>query len=312
MSANPVLLKKDGRGPKPLQELLQDGLVTITPDLAHRIIQTGKFERQRPVRIKHVEALAQQMRRREWTAGTQIHFGQTPDGELHLVNGQRRMHAVVKADTHIPFQILVTQVSAEADLIRLYRRHDRLAAPRSVTDALAAEGIHQKYGLRSEPARATFGAVLLIENGLKNVRTHSDPYLMRSDEARLRLCEDWWLIAGLYQEAITNAPATTIKRGLQTAGTTAVALLTLRDQEVKAEAFWRGLADDDGLARSDPRKAYLRFLSDTGRKGGAHMLAKGASLAWNAFFQDETLEAIRVFLTPIEIRGVKINKTSAF
>src|SRR6185312_14730081 len=132
IASRPSLIKPSGRGPKPLAEMIVDGILTITPELAHRIIQTGKFDRQRPVRGKHVDALAAQMRNHEWTAGTQIHFGRTPDGELHLVNGQHRMHAVVKADSPIRFQILVTNVESQPALIRLYRRHDRLIASRTI------------------------------------------------------------------------------------------------------------------------------------------------------------------------------------
>src|SRR6185312_2567852 len=199
IASRPSLIKPSGRGPKPLAEMIVDGILTITPELAHRIIQTGKFDRQRPVRDKHVAALATQMRNHEWTAGTQIHFGRTPDGDLHLVNGQHRMHAVIKADAAIRFQILVTDVANEAGLKTLYRRHDRLAAKRTISDALTAEDIPDEYQLRKDIARACFGAALLIEAGFRSVGHHADPYLMRSDEARLRLCEPWWPVAALYQ-----------------------------------------------------------------------------------------------------------------
>ncbi len=309
VSERPVLLKSSGRGPKPLSELIVDGLLTVTPELAHRIVQTGRFDRQRPVRVKHAEALATQMRRHEWTAGTQIHFGKTPDGDLHLVNGQHRMHAVIKADTSIRFQILVTDVANEAGLAVLYRRHDRLTAKRTTTDALSAEGIPYKYELRHEIAKACFNAVLLIDTGFRAVSHHADPYLMRSDEARLRICEPWWPIAAHFQDAIANAPNRTppIKRYLQSSGAAAVAMLTLRDQEAKADPFWRGLADNDRLARDDPRAAYLRFLVSEKVRSQIES-AKAASLAWNAFFKGETITAIRVFKTAVEIAGVKLPK----
>lgn len=305
----PTLLRSGGRGPKPLSALIVDGLLTVTPDLAHRIIQTEKFDRQRPVRPKHVDALAMQMKRREWTAGTQIHFGRTPDGELHLVNGQHRMHAVVKAATSISFQILVTDVTSPDDLIRLYRRHDRLIAHRTVSDALVAEGIQDKYQLSTMIARGTFGAVAFIGAGFRFIQTNADPYIMRSDEARLRIAEEWWPIAQVYQDAIERAPAKTppIKRYLMQAGIMAVGLVTLRDQEVKAYAFWQGTADNDGLRRSDARSAFLNFLRSGDAKSQV-LAAKGASLAWNAFFADEELSSIRAYKTEILIAGTAFAK----
>ena len=307
ISTRPVLVKPQGSKQKPLCELIVDGLVTITPELALRIIQTGKFDRQRPVRDKHVQALAEQMRRREWTAGTQIHFGRTPDGEIHLVNGQHRMHAVIKADAAIRFQILLTPVASEGELIRLYRRHDRLTAPRTIADALAAEGIPEQYEILTAMARGCFNAVLLIEAGFPTVTRYADAYLARSDEARLRLCEPWWDTVAHFQELLSSAPHKTIKASLMRSGAMAVALLTLRDHPVKAEDFWRGTATDDGLRADDPRKAYIRFLL-TEKTRSPFGAAKAASLAWNAFFKNETLSIIRVFTTPIELAGVKLPK----
>jgi hypothetical protein len=309
VSARPRLIRAAANKERELSELIVDGLVTITPELAHRIIQTGKFDRQRPVRVKHVEALAQQMRHREWTMGTQIHFGRAPDGELHLVNGQHRMHAVIKADAAIQFQILVTAVANADGLATLYRRHDRLAARRTTVDALTAEGIPDKYEIRHEIAKATFNAVLLIATGFRAVHHHADPYLMRSDEARLRLCEPWWPIAAHYQDCINNAPANKppIKRYLQASGAMAVALLTLRDQETKADPFWRGVGDNNGLQSNDPRAAYLRFMVSE-KLRTPHETAKAASLAWNAFFHDEPLTQLKVYKTEVVIAGVKPSK----
>ena len=305
--ARPKLIKPEGKGPKELSELIVDGLVTITPELAHRIIQEAGFAKQRPIRPKHVDALATSMRRHEWTSGTQVHFGQLPDGSLHLVNGNHRMHAVIRADTLVPFQLLVTAVANENGLNTLYRRHDRLAAARTVTDALSAEGIPDQYGLRREVAEACFKAVTLIHAGFRLAQHHGDPYLIRSDEARLRLADPWWPIAVTVQEAIQNAPVEPVKRSIKRAGVMAAALVTMRHQEVKAYAFWQGVADNDGLARNDPRAAYLRHLH-LPRARSEVETAKAAALAWNAFFADEELQLIRVFPGPALIAGTPFAK----
>lgn len=307
VAPRPTLIKSSGRGQKPLSELLVDGLVTITPELAHRIIQTGKFERQRPVRGKHVDALAAQMRRREWTLGTQIHFGRTPDGELHLVNGQHRMHAIIKADAAIQFQVLVTDVATEKELIRLYRRHDRLVAARTVTDALAAEGIMQQHGLRNEIANGIFSAVLLLDSGFRSVRRYADAYATRSDEQRLRLAEEWWSFGVTFQELIEAAPANPMKRYLKGSGTMAAALATVRYQPEIADIFWRGLAENDGLARNDPRAAYIRYIY-TNKSKSELEAAKAAAAAWNAAYDGRTLEGIRIGDGQVLILGTPFAK----
>lgn len=304
-SAAPTLAKSGGRGPKPLGEIIVDGLLTVTPELAHRIIQTGKFDRQRPIRAKHVDALATQMRRREWTSGTQIHFGRTPNGELHLVNGQHRMHAIIKADTAIKFQVLVTDVESDKALIHLYRRHDRLIAPRTISDALAAEGIPAAHGLRSQMANAVFKAVLVID---ARFTRRGDPYLSRSDEARLRMAEEWWAVAVSFQEMTDAAPAQPIKRYLTNAGAMSVALLTVRHQPEIADIFWRGLAENDGLAKVDPRAVLLRHIYAAAKGRSEIGTAKAVSYAWNAAYEGRNLDEIRIRDGAVTILGTPFDK----
>lgn len=297
----PHLVKSSNRAPKPLADIIRDGLVTVTPELALRIIQTGRFARQRPVRGKHVDALAMQMRQREWTAGTQIHFGRTPDGEFHLVNGQHRMHAVIKADAAIEFQMLVTLVKSDDDLIKLYRRHDRLVAPRTVSDALTAEGIPEQFAIRHEIATACFRAIPVIESHFRGVR-FADPYLIRSDEARLRMAAEWWGPAASFQEYTELAPSK-VKMMLKSAGAMAVALVTVRDGGDKAEEFWRGVADPDGFRSADPRKVYREYLFAQPKKGTELVTAKAAALAWNHFYEGNSVSKLVVQNGPVIILG---------
>lgn len=304
--AIPRLVRASGRVIKPLAEVIVNGLVTIAPELALRVIQTGRFERQRPTRSKHIDALATQMRQREWTPGTQIHFGRTPDGELHLVNGQHRMHAVIKADIPIEFQVLITDVRSEDDLIKLYRRHDRLIAARTITDALTAEGIPEHFGIRHEIATACFRAIPVLESKFRGIRW-ADPYLVRSDEARLRMAEEWWPSATNFQEWTDLAPAK-VKAMLKTAGAMAVALVVVRHQPEKAEAFWRGVADPDGLRSADPRKVYREYLLGAVKKGTELTTAKAAALAWNHFFEGTSVTKINIQNGPVMVFGTPFNR----
>lgn len=300
--SRPVLLKGKARDEKPLSRLLVNGLVAVTPELAHRIMLNCGYEKQRPIRSGHVDVLASQMRRREFTSGTQLHFARLPDDVLVLLNGNHRIHAVVKADTTVDFQILITDVSGYDALRTLYRRHDRTTAARSIADAIFAEGIGEKYGLRKEISGSTFRAMAVIGNRFESQRT-ADAYL-KSDEYRLATAEDWWPIAELFQDAIARAPTFPIKRAIQKAGVTAVALVTLRYQEAKADAFWRGIANNDGLREGDPRRAYINYLSAVNRRQSSEVkAAKAAATAWNAFFLGRKLSLIRAQAGPVVILG---------
>lgn len=302
--AQPRLIKPNGKEPAAIAKLIVNGLVAITPELAKRIILECGYERQRNVRSLHVSALAAQMRKREWTQGTQIHFAKMADGWLRLIDGQHRLHAVVESGVTVQFQVLVSDAKNETDVARLYRRHDRLVVRRTIVDTLLADGIFEKYEISRNLGRYVFGAALLIEARFEaGLSAKADPYLVRSDEARLRLCEPWWEYAVMAQDAMSEAPSA-IKVLLYTQGALAVALITLRDQRAMADAFWRGVAKNDGLKRDDPRAAYLRSLNAEKQKT-AFTSAKAASVAWNAFFAGEKLKFVRMTKSPIRIDGVK-------
>lgn len=301
--------KAEDKPPVSLSKILINGsTVAITPDLAHRILLECSYERQRRVRPLHSQALAMQIKNKEWTPGTQIHFARmASDGWLQLVNGYHRLDAVKDANRTVEFQVLVTECKTQADVARLYRRHDRLIAPRTISDALRAEGIPEKYGIGADLAARVFRAVLIINTGFSFTGriAKADPYLYRSDEARLRLCEAWWPIAEQFADAVQNAPLRPIKSAISNQGPLAVALVTLRDQELKADAFWRGLANNDGLKRDDPRSAYLRFLN-LNRQSSPFITAKAASTAWNAFFGSKKIAFIRPTESPIRLAGCEL------
>lgn len=304
--ARPKLIKPEGKELQPLSKIIVNGVVAITPELALRIILECGYERQRGVRPMHVSALAVQMRRKEWTPGTQIHFAKMTDGWLRLIDGQHRLHAVVEANTTVIFQVLVTDATNETEVARLYRRHDRLSIHRTIDDVLKAEGIPGAHEITVASARGVFNAVLVIGSGFafSSRSARVDPYLFRSDEARLRLCEPWWPVAVQHADAISKAPHP-IKKFLTAQGPLAVALVTLRDQEAKADAFWRGLANNDGLKRDDPRSAYLRYLA-IGKARAGFWSAKAASVAWNAFYDNRELDYVRLTSAPVKLAGCDI------
>lgn len=305
--ARPALVRAAGKDPLPLSKILVNGLVAITPELAHRVILECGYDRQRGVRSLHVSALAMQMRRKEWTPGTQIHFARMPDGWLRLIDGQHRLHAVIEANTTVEFQLLTTDCKTEEEIRRLYRRHDRLAVRRTVEDMMRSEGLPEAHGLSAYVARGVFNAALIIASGFSfSHRTaKADPYLYRSDEARLRLCEPFWVFAEHYAEAISGAQ-NRIRKHFVSGPIMAVGLITLRDQEAKADAFWRGIANNDGLLRDDPRATYLRHLNVPRGLLSGFNAAKAASIAWNAFYDGRKPEYIRVVDTPIRLAGCDI------
>lgn len=100
----------------------------------------------------------------------------------------------------------------------------------------------------------------------------------------------------------TQHPA---KKQLCRAAVASVAFVTLHHCGGKAEEFWSGVANDDGLKRGDPRKALLKELL----KGEANRLPRHArsiipATAWNAWHRGDEIAFIRVSTSSrLRIRG---------
>lgn len=286
----------------PLHHLIRQGVMAIAPELAARVLEEAPFVGQRRANLKHVAVFAETMRRDLWTPGSQIHFGQMEeDGSLHLLNGQHRLRAVILAQVPVQFQILISPAIDRRELQTLYWRHDRALRVRGAADVLDAAGIANQYGLKKQAAKAGYTAVGLIMCGFRRPEVMNDPFLTRSDEARLDAAEHYWPIVALYQDLVASAP-TDIKRVLMTAGIAAVALMTLRHEPERAPEFWRSVAENDGLRRGQAQHTFLRDLG-TRRLASAQDWAKVAASAWNAFYRDEAVTLLRITEGPPVILG---------
>lgn len=300
----PVMPQNKQAPPRHLRaaSAINEGLMMIGPDLAEQIIAELRFKGQREANAKHVTVLAELMRRGVFTAGTQLHFGQfEDDGSLHLLNGQHRLLAVIAAKTPMEFQVLISQAINERELATLYWRHDRAARLRNANDVLGAEGICAQFGLNKSIAAKGYSAVGIIIADFVRAEALGNPFLTRSDEARLEAAQPYWPLMAAYQAAIATAPAA-IKRKLMGAGIMAVALITLRYQFDRARLFWYRVGENDRLAKKDPAATFLRDLQNK-KIDSAYEWAKVAAAAWNANYREEFIHVLKVVDGPIVISG---------
>ncbi len=79
--------------------------------------------------------------------------------------------------------------------------------------------------------------------------------------------------------------------------------LTADIDAASSYVFWRGIAEDDGLRRGDPRKTLLDLFKKT--SAGGHRpdekrnmtdraFIKHISLAWNAHYEDRKMQSFRI------------------
>ncbi len=289
--------------PSPLEKIIHEGRMEIGADLARRILDERVYERQRPVAKHGVALWAEMLRRKSFHQDHQIWFGLL-NGRLHLIDGQHRLRAVAESGVQAAFQVMIWNISTEADLHEAYTCFDRVGRPRSLSEVLNAHGISEMYGLTKGGAREVFRAALLIRYNFDPPHQNLDPIAIRNDQERLKYAEPLWAIAAEYEKLIRPAPATLRKR-LFSSQVLAVALLTLIHQHELAVVFWRELAKDDGLRTGDGRKTLLKWLGEHMFERMGYNGAVAATLAWNAFYEHRSIETLKVGST----KGIRIAGT---
>jgi hypothetical protein len=272
---------------------IQEGRRLISPDFARDILATAKYEHQRKLYRHQVVILTDKIARKQWVPGSQIAFALL-DGNLLLLNGQHRLHAVIESGEALEFQILILPAETMEDVGQLYARFNVNERKRSVSELMDGRNIYDTCEVERRTAVALYQAVGLIANNFKPLNYIQTPVLAQNADYRLELCEPWWDRARQYEHLIAPAPRD-IKQRLLIGGRMAVALVTLEHQEAKAIEFWSGVASDDGLGRDDPRKLFLRDIYNRDlRRQGASESAHSAAVAWNAWFSGADLKLIKV------------------
>jgi len=294
--------------PLALEDIIHEGPMVITPDLARRIIDERVYERQRSVSRPHVLLWAEILRRERFQANRQIWFA-VLDGRLYLIDGQHRAHGVVEASIPALFQVMFLPVASLQELHEAYTLFDKpvLNRPRGVNDTLKALDIPTKHDLASSYAQHVYRAAILAHFRFDPPLFRVDPVAVADEQERLSYAEPYWEAGATFQRLIKGAPAT-IRRRLWGTQVLAVALLTIRHQPDLAETFWKGLADNDGLRKGDPRHTFLDWLNaNVVFDMKTYIGAMAASLAWNAHFERRTIASIRIGATKhIRIAGTPV------
>jgi hypothetical protein len=295
------------RAPYGLDDLMALEVTTgaVSPAMAKHMRETMHFERQRPISMKNVQRLAKEMSMGWFLSGTPIFICVLPDGRKQIVNGNHTLEAVTHSGVTIPLTMIWKQVRGIEDVARCYATFD-IQKTRTWMDTLQAVG----YSGKIPEVGKVVSALSLVQMGFANL--NSSDYTSR--QARLQMLPDYTKAAYLLHGAMEGAPAANQKI-IRRAAFFSVALYTARYQPIAAEEFWGGLAKDDGLTKNDPRKALLRFGVANRAEGGLTQRvyhAKGAMLAWNAFFENRSLEFCRpASMLTARILGTPMHKGAA-
>jgi hypothetical protein len=287
----------------PLTDILVHGReVCISPTLADRIERECRYEYERPLKQWRLGFLVSEIERGGFEQGRQISFALL-NGKLIRVNGQHRLNAVATTGKAQIFMIEVKPVASASELAALYATYDNESRTLSET----AGPLARKGDLGKEEVATLLRSVQFIYSGFRKP-DEKQAATMRSHVMRNSVAEIWYPYAERYFALTEQAPGKDGKAALRRQSVAAVALYTLKFQPEKAAEFWQGLAMDDGLRRTDPRKSLLEKLrsGDCARSIAFQMHAVAA--AWNAFFENRKMKEVRVRLDkPFRIAGTPVS-----
>lgn len=273
--------------------LIKEGRMSINAQMAAYLISDEiNYPRQRPIKMHHVKGIVDKMLTGAWVSGHSINFAKLGD-RLFLVNGQHRLKAITLCGKRQEFNVCITPVRSMDEVHKLYCTFDTGTRARSASEILNAAGVSERTGLSKTIVKALCGSAVFIEMGMDQVNYQQCPKV-RNHDYRIECAYKWADTAKNYEQAI-NAAEPFMRQKLLTQGVMAVGLVTFRHQPEFAVAFWRGLADDNGLRVGDPRHTLSRDLRSRHLTAGTVSSgAKASSIAWNAYLNRRSIKRIHV------------------
>ena len=290
---NPDVIKVS----RPWEGSVSEGQLDVTPDLAEKILREAYYPGQRKIDTQTVGVYTEMMRRGLWVLSDPIAFARYHKN-LTLINGYHRLNAVIAYGRAVPFRIAVNECQSEEDVRSLYYRFDTVMRVRTNEQILGAVGVAAENNVNRMTATALYRAIGIIINGFRlpsaKTMTCDSVVKLRVVDMRLEACASWWDTARKLEEAIKGGQRDLVRLVLR-GSVFAVALMTMKHQPEKAAAFWRGVVENDGLKKTDPRNAYVRDLMTRNiHSGNAEQGIYAASLAWNAWFEGRPASIIKV------------------
>jgi hypothetical protein len=292
---------------------LEEGVVNFTPARANHILATCRYERQRPIDKLHVATLLEHMKRGSWRERVQIAFARV-NGRWILIDGYHRLTAQAQSGRDIVWTVTIYDAASEAEVDTLYYKFDTNLRQRSANNIAGAVRLADRAGISKTMASNLQRAAKVIMSDMRvgtGSLTQEQIIQLRMADAVLEACHAYAAQAAMAEELFSAAPAL-LRAKIKSGGFLAVILVTLRHQEKFARAFWGGLAENDGLKKGDPRRTLFMALTDRSfNTGNMQQSVIVPAKAWNAFFDQQPLQMIRVTAgQTIKIAGTPFKATA--
>lgn len=285
--------------------------VGVTPEIATYWLKNYQYDRQRPLRDFQVDRLVESMRMGSFKL-SEVKFVGTPSGKFYLINGQHRLHAILKYNKPVLLQITTIMVDHYNDVAQYYVTEDRGLA-RTLPDTYTALDLPDRLGVSRSAIPPLSAALLYISANLHGGQAQTIRKKI-TDQRRIDLLQEWRKeIREVYQYCPRGVkgrlPATFwVNTAL------AIQLITLRYQNILAREFWTKTLSQEGLIRGMPAYAlshYCQVRPKVTSTMDQEYVARAFALSWNHFFRKSSVFLIQPgrmdFSKPFEILGTPYN-----
>lgn len=269
-----------------------------------------RYRHQRSISPDQVAHLAKAMADDNFSPVSIIMFS-VVNGEMHLINGQQTLNAIIKSGVSQSLPVMYYEVADESEEAKLYSRIDR-QRKRNFSDSVRATGICAEVSMTPTMIAKTASALRYVKGGFGTIRGYARSV---SDDDLLEWIPFWaWETRAIYN-AITPCGSSDRSLIVQVP-VFSVALMTIRYKPDRAREFWRQVAQDDGMERGDPRKSLRNWLlslkrrrADASKQVDYPEISRGVAFAWNTWYAGKSLMNMprRISVDKIKIAGTSFN-----
>jgi hypothetical protein len=295
---------------------IKNGSQLITPEKAKRLLtyntlgQPGQIDFQRRISPMRKLQYMRDMRNHRWDSDSRIHLA-VIGNQVYLIDGQHRLMAII--ETGLP-QVFVITYTRCKDLEEVRGRYSRIDGhgPRSIADAIRAMNLPAEYDLSSSQIRVVIPAAHLIARSFCDARTEARRGTIPGSYSRdenLEMVEYWHKEAAMYFHLLRPCHNDReLYRRNVAAPILGVALVTYRDDPLKARLFWPNITSITGLRDGSPEAAAVRYISfHKVNEEGQEKFARNVANTWNAFYEGRDFRRPGVIdpTLPIRIAGTQ-------
>jgi hypothetical protein len=291
-------------GNHPPSNFVREGVTRLNPAQAAFVLRQFAYARNRDVSKAqvHVATLTEIMRRGGWTPREQIAFARL-GGRLILMNGHHRMAAQAASGVDIEWSIVIHDCRSESEVAALYTTFDTNIRKRSDENVMSALDVAAILNVNSRFARGAWRAAPFLAVGLDTSRGANIGLARSISDERLRIVRVWERETQELQRAMSTGDGFIRDKVTRSGSVCATALVTMRADLKNGFEFWRGLSENDGLKRGDPRGTLREWLMDGTTRRSVSAPPFAVARAWNAFVEGDDLRILRISGAPIRIAG---------